>query len=167
MRTFYSTPGYVASYNLRIKDGTKLDPLLDEVGKIGPVLDLTLRSMIPMILIRNFNAPTEKLRKMTANDQITNNLNFIDAGARDEILDSLKKWQGSKVFTADYDTCIRTKRASILNTWIDILTNKPQKLVLNSLANFQPDIKLPRSCFPLEVGGSADPKCTGIFGIKG
>ena len=83
MLTFYSTPGYVASYNLRIKDGTKLDPLLDEVGKIGPVLDLTLRSMIPMILIRNFNAPTEKLRKMTANDQITNNLNFIDAGARD------------------------------------------------------------------------------------
>ena len=86
---------------------------------------------------------------------------------KQDIQVSYKKWLQSKTFSADFETCVRNKRLHILNSWVDTLTNRPQRHILNSLGNFHPEINYPRPCYPTEVGDPSDPKCIGIFGIEG
>jgi hypothetical protein len=133
VKTFFSAPGTNAAGKLRIKDKAKLANLKSLCGQPGPMVDLTMRSMVNHMLIFYF----DKDAAHELSTQLATNLLFAFNPSED-IKKSLSCWLSSQYGSKDYVKYIRDSRSLILASWLNIMRCRPASVILHSLDKYFP-----------------------------
>lgn len=152
---FHSKNGTDASKKRRVKNGKKINAIVDLVGPCGPVLDIAMRSAVNDMLLNCFEYEIGVLRTVIIGQY------FKLVPHPDEVTAGFDTWSSSTFCTNDYDTFLRNSRTDMLNAWLSLLYMKPQGVLLQSLENYNSKLQSIGSIYPKNK--STD----GIFGMTG
>lgn len=155
-----------AAFNLRFTKASKAregDKLREALGECGPILDIALRSMVYNLLFFNFDKESREITFGVAKKYLQK------TGQSKEVMASYDKWCDSSL-AINQEKMIRDTRSSIIASWLYVLDNKPQTILLQSLVPFKLNTihvhkSVERDIVSLQ--GNSRQTEIGIFGMTG